>query len=132
MARKKSPVKSSSKSTKKVKKSKKDSFSSLEMFYQMLADLRTTQQVEVFCKDFFTDSEKVTFSKRLAVAIDLHAGLSYEVIRKKYGVSSATISNIAEQLSTAGFQLAIEKVQNEWWAEKYANQIISWFGIKEI
>lgn len=112
--------------------SQKLTLSILEQFYQVVGDIRSEQEARTFFADFLTESERIMFSKRLAIALQLEAGKSYEEIRKMYGVSSATISSIAELMVTDGMQMAIQKVKTEQWAEEWATKLLSLFQRKKV
>ena len=96
----------------------------IDRFYQVVGDLRTGEEAKTFLLDFLTKSERATFAKRLSVAIALDEGKSYEEIRKLYGVSSATISSVAEMMISKGMQLAIKKFQTDQWADNWAEKIL--------
>lgn len=102
----------------------------IQRFYQVVADLRTDEESKVFFLDFLTDSERQTFAKRLAIALELQSGKSYENIRQQYGVSSATISTVAEMMSSPGLQLALKKINTEQWAEEKSKKFMKLFGMK--
>ncbi len=101
-----------------------------ELFLQLLSDFSSVSEVKYFVHDFFTASEQHMFAKRLAILLALKEGKSYEEIRKYYGVSSATISSVAENMSTKGMQLILQKVETEKWADALANKIMKFFGWK--
>lgn len=101
-----------------------------EFLYQLIADLHTSKQAQAFVKDFFTTSEQEAFVKRLSVAQLLTQGRSYEQIRKELGVSSATISTVAEQLTSDGFQIALKKMQIDTWARSTAAKIAGWLHLR--
>ena len=101
-----------------------------ELFLQLLTDLHSTDEVRIFVRDFFTKSEQQMFAKRLAILLALKSGKSYEQIRKEYGVSSATISSVAEIMSSKGQQLIIQKVETEKWADDLADKIVKWLRWK--
>jgi uncharacterized protein YerC len=67
----------------------------LNQLYRLLADLRSPQEVQAFISSFMTETERLVFAKRLAVAWLLEQGFSYEEIGKQLNVSSATISSAA-------------------------------------
>lgn len=106
---------------------KKISQDILSRFFQVTGDLRTGSEARLFLTDFLTESERMTFAKRLAIAVELEDGKSYEEIRKIYGVSSATISSVAEMMSKDGVQLALKKVKTEQWADAWADKILKYF-----
>ena len=97
------------------------------VFYQSLADLRTPEEVETVLADLLTDTERTALAKRLAIAVFLEKGRSYENIRETLKVSSATIASVAEQIGDPGFQLALAKVKAEEWAEEWAGRISGLF-----
>lgn len=99
-----------------------------EKFIQLLSDLKLYKDTKTFISDFFTESERETFAKRLAVLESLQNGKSYKDIRSELGVSSATISSIAESMSSKGMQLALRKMQIEAWAEKWSEKLAKIFG----
>lgn len=118
-----------SKTTKTVKKdtntlSYQKAKKMIDRFYQVVGDLRNGDEAKTFLLDFLTRSERATFAKRLSVAIALEEGKSYEEIRKLYGVSSATISSVAEMMISKGMQLAIKKHKTDQWAESWAEKIL--------
>ena len=78
-------------------------------FAQAIADFSDYEEVYLFLKDFFTDSELETYSKRLAVAYWLKKKKSYVNIKNDLKVSSATIADVSSHMDKKGFQLAIKK-----------------------
>lgn len=104
---------------------------SFDIFFQLLSDISTVSEAKLFVEDFFTESEKQMFAKRLAILLALKEGNSYEEIRKKYGVSSATISSVAETMSSKGLQLVLQKIETEQWADAWAEKIIKMLGLEK-
>lgn len=102
-----------------------------DLFLQLLSDFSSISEVKKFFEDFFTSSEQEMFAKRLAVLLALKEGKSYEEIRKNYGVSSATISSVAENMSSDGMQLALQKVEHDQWADDMAEKVMKFFGWKK-
>lgn len=96
-------------------------------FVSTLADLKTSEEVKLFLESFFTETEFISYAKRLSVAIMLEKNVSYAEIKKKILVSSATIATIQEamQKKPKGFALALEKLEAEDWANSMANKISS-------
>ena len=130
-----SSKKKSVKKTSKVSKPVKAPLSQLseeliQRFYQVVADLHDDQESRTFFLDFLTDSERATFAKRLAIALELQSGKSYENIRQHYGVSSATISTVAEMMTSPGMLLALKKINTEQWAEDKSKKFMKLFRIK--
>ena len=93
------------------------------VFTQLVADLKSPEEVEIFFKDFFNDSEFETFAKRLGVAYWLKKGRNYENIKNNLKVSSATIATIQSLMKKPGFVLAIKKAEAEEWANVWAEKI---------
>ena len=89
---------------------------------QTVADLNKLHESETFLKDFFTNAELETFSKRLAIAYWLKKGRSYANIKQNLKVSSATIADVSVQMSKKGFILALKKIEAEEWANQWVEK----------
>src|SRR3989337_3238376 len=92
-------------------------------FAQVITDIKTTEESNTFIKDFFTDTELTLLSKRLAIGYWLSKKRNYENIKTNLKVSSATIAVVSEMLNKPGFKLAINKMEAEEWANKWAERI---------
>lgn len=103
----------------------------VDRFFQVVGDLRSQTESKQFLLDFLTESERITFAKRLAIALELQAGKSYEEVRKLYGVSSATISTVASMMKSDGMKLAFRKIDTDNWAAKMNEKFLKVFGVKE-
>jgi uncharacterized protein YerC len=90
---------------------------------QAIADMSDYNEVHLFLKDFFTEAELETYSKRLAVAYWLKKKKSYVNIKNDLKVSSATIADISSDMNKKGFKLAIKKIEAEEWANQWADKI---------
>jgi TrpR-related protein YerC/YecD len=97
----------------------------------VLCDLRNHNDLASFFEDFFTPTEQVVLMKRLAIATMLKDGRSYEEIKKILNVSSATISFVAEHLQNKGIQIALSKIDDDEWAEKFISQLPKFFTRKK-
>jgi len=84
-----------------------------DQFITLLSDLQNPQTFTTFANDFFTDTEKLVFAKRLAIAWLLHQGKSYQEIKDQLKVSSATISSVAEIKNNPGILIATEKIKTD-------------------
>jgi uncharacterized protein YerC len=93
------------------------------VFAQLLADIKSSKEADIFIKSFFNESEYETFIKRLAVAYWLTKKRSYTNIKTNLKVSSATIASIQNLLETNGFKLAIKKIEADEWANVWAEKI---------
>ena len=78
------------------------------IFYQLIADVRSTGEAETIFGDLLSDTEKQVLTKRLAIAIFLDKGRSYENIKNTLKVSSATIASVQEQMGDPGIQMAFQ------------------------
>ena len=98
------------------------------IFYQLIADVKSTGEAETIFSDLLSDTEKQVLTKRLAIAIFLDKGRSYENIKNTLKVSSATIASVQEQMGDPGIQQALQKVKAEEWADEWAGKISSFMG----
>lgn len=96
-----------------------------EQFWQTIADLKTKKNAEVFLTDFLTKTEHTVLTKRLAIAVYLERGSSYEEIKEDLKVSSATIASLDKMMHqhSSGFTLALKRIEAEAWATKLAKKI---------
>ncbi len=94
-----------------------------KMFYQLLCDLEEQEEVKTLLDDLLTEAETVAIVKRLAIAVYLEKGRSYENIKNNLMVSSATIATVAEQMGDPGIQLALRKIKADQWAEGASQKI---------
>ena len=95
----------------------------VKSFIQTITDLKEPEEAEIFIKDFFTESELETFSKRLAVAYWLKKGRSYANIKTNLKVSNATIMGVTKMMKKKGLLLAIKKMEAEEWANQWTERI---------
>jgi len=94
------------------------------IFYQVIADVKTPQEAKTFLEDILTRAELKAFSKRLAVAHYLERGRNYENIKNALKVSSATVATVAEQMKKGkGFEIALKKIRAEEWADRWTKRI---------
>ncbi len=95
------------------------------IFCQTLADLKRRGDVEIFIRDFLSPTEQSVLTKRLAIAMYLEKGRSYEQIKSTLKVSSATIANVDKMMNekSEGFVLALRRIEAEEWADKLTKRI---------
>ena len=72
--------------------------------------------------------EYQVIAKRLAIAIFLDKGRSYENIKSTLKVSSATIASVQETMGNPGIQHALRKVKADEWADEWAGKISTLMG----
>jgi len=65
-----------------------------ELMVETLVDLKNKKDTIEFFEEFFTWTEKIMFSKRLAIGVLLKKGWGFHEICKILKVSSGTVSNV--------------------------------------
>lgn len=85
-----------------------------EFFIKIVSDLKNPKDVESFIKDILSPTEKIMLSKRLAIAVLLSKGYTYENIDNILKVSSPTIMTVSYFLKNGdgGYQKAVNKIFN--------------------
>jgi uncharacterized protein YerC len=99
-----------------------------DIYYQLIADMKSAEEAKVLLSDLLSDTERQVMAKRVAIALFLDKGRSYENIRTTLKVSSATIASVQEQMGNPGYQMALQKVKAEEWADQWAGRISSIVG----
>lgn len=94
-----------------------------QIFYQVLADCKSEIEIEQILNSLMSETEVMAVAKRLAIAVFLDKGHSYEHIKHVLKVSSATIASIADSMNERGTQAAIQKVKTDEWAEVWSAKI---------
>ncbi len=101
------------------------------ILYQVLTDCRGEKELQVILQDFLTGTEQLVLAKRLAIAIYLDKGRSYENIKESLKVSSATIASVQATIGNPGWQLALQKVKAEEWADGWSKKLsMVWEALK--
>ncbi|MDO8551483.1 MAG: YerC/YecD family TrpR-related protein [bacterium] len=100
----------------------------LDLFYQLVADLKTPSETKTFLDDVLSKSEVEAIAKRLAIANYLENNRSYRSIKDDLKVSSATIAVVDKARRSPGYQLALKKIEVEKWASDWANKISRLFS----
>ena len=95
------------------------------IFYQLIADTTTRDQAQIISGGILTDTELLVIIKRLAVAIYLDKGRSYDNIAHNLKVNYVTIASVQEKIGDPGIQLALQKIKSEAWANDWSQKIIS-------
>lgn len=101
-----------------------------EMFYQVLAEINSPEDLKTIFEDVLTEGERIAVLKRLGIALYLDKGRSYEDVKNNIKVSSATIATVAENLGNSGWQEMIRRIKAEEWANEWTDKIAG--GIKRI
>ena len=82
---------------------------------QALLTLQTKEECYAFLEDICTIKEIQDISQRLAVARLLKQGISYAVICKETGASTATISRVSKccEYGAGGYSLVIDRLEGK-------------------
>ena len=84
----------------------------LKNLLTVISKLNKEDQAKLFLDDLLTRTEKIVLAKRLAIALMLESGKSYEEIKDLLKVSSSTIGVINNRLNSgSGYKLVINHLQ---------------------
>lgn len=83
-----------------------------ELFIKTIVDLKTSIDVANFINDLLSPTEKIMLIKRLAIAILLTKGYTYDAIDETLKVSRPTINHVSYWLKhgNSGYQKVVEKI----------------------
>lgn len=95
----------------------------LKTFSQMIDDLDSLGEIEMFLKDFFDDAELEKYIKRIAVAYWLKKGRDEENIKINLLVNLKEITETKKLLKKNGVKLALKKIEADEWANVWAKRI---------
>jgi len=100
----------------------------LAILFQVIVDTKDKLEIEQLLRSFLSKAELLCLAKRLAVAKNLNDGLSYAEIKGRLKISSATISQIQEQLAEdPGLRIALRKISVDEWASTWEKKIKNLF-----
>ncbi|KKU87225.1 MAG: TrpR-like protein [Microgenomates group bacterium GW2011_GWF2_47_9] len=94
-----------------------------KILYQVIADSKNEVEAEILLKSLLTESELSALAKRLAIAVFLDKGQSYDKIKDILKVSSATIASVALNVNSKGMQTAIARIKAGEWADVWSIKI---------
>ncbi len=100
----------------------------VRIFCKVLADCRDEDEVESVLGSIVNEAEMLAVAKRLAIAVFLDKGHSYEHIKDVLKVSSATIASVADTMNKRGMQTALQMVKAEEWAGVWSEKIMKTLG----
>lgn len=82
------------------------------LFWKNIAELKTPESVELFFKDLLSPVEQLMLVKRLAIAVLLAKGYTYDRIDDTLKVSRQTIMQVSYWLKHGGqgYQKIVEKI----------------------
>ena len=86
---------------------------STDAFCEALLSLRTKEECYAFLEDICTIKEVLDISQRLTVAKMLRAGISYNVISRETGASTATISRVSKccEYGAGGYRTVLDRLE---------------------
>lgn len=95
------------------------------VFIKTLVDLKYEDEVKDFLEDLLSPTEKIMLVKRLAIAILLSKGYTYEAIDNILKVSRPTINRVSFALryGKSGYQKAISKIVRQEKREEFIDKI---------
>ena len=75
--------------------------------------LKTKEECYAFLEDVCTIKEVLDISQRLTVAKMLRSGVSYNVISKETGASTATISRVSKccEYGAGGYRMVLDRLE---------------------
>jgi uncharacterized protein YerC len=98
------------------------------LLHKVVADLKSSSEAKEFLGSFLGESEQEIITRRLGIAYLLSKGKTYSFIKENLAVSSTTVAAIAKEINKGkGFKVALEKIQADEWAEKWAKKINQMF-----
>lgn len=95
----------------------------ISTFFQTLEDIKTKKDFEIFFKDFFTNKEFETYTKRLAIAYWLKKKRDYKNIKTNLQVTVSEIKSVENKLESKGYKLALNKMEAEEWSNVWSQKI---------
>ncbi len=89
--------------------------SSKDRLFKAVLNLNSIEECYAFFEDLMTIRELDDMAQRLDTAVLLSSGVSYQVISKEVGVSTATISRVNRclQYGTGGYRQALMRLKQE-------------------
>lgn len=92
---------------------------------ETLADIKSPEHVLAFLTLFLSDTELEACANRLAIFKRLHQKKSYATIQQELGVSSATISSVAQVKDNPLTEELLSVFETQAWAHRLAQKIRS-------
>lgn len=91
-------------------------------FYDVVAALRTKEEIKLFFKDLLSFEEIIMLIQRVKVAVLLKAGIKHEEIKKILKVSNDKINSVHKSLAQngKGYDLVIKRLYN-FYKRKFKN-----------
>ena len=85
-----------------------------ELFLKTVVEIQTPEDARSFIQDLLSPTERVMLTKRLAIAVLLAKGYTYDAIDDTLKVSRSTIMNVSLWLKhgKSGYRKVVEKILN--------------------
>lgn len=86
----------------------------LDVLYEGILQLKTAKECRAFFRDLCTLSELQEFSERFEVVKLVDEGVPYREIAARTGVSTATITRVAQWLKNGkgGYRLVLDRLKD--------------------
>jgi uncharacterized protein YerC len=99
-----------------------------ELFWLVFSKLNTRKDIRLFLGSLLSPLEQTMLAKRLAIALLLSRGQTYEMISEQVKVSTATVGGVHKAMlfGNSGYKRAVSLVKKEKQAEAF------WMSIEEI
>lgn len=99
-----------------------------KLFTETIAETKDKKVAEEFIYDFFSPTERIMFSKRLAAALLIAKGHSYQSIRSVLKISPTTLAKISTKVKFdgEGLNIVIENILRRQESE------IFWKGLESL
>ena len=83
-----------------------------ELFLKTIIDLKSPAETQVFIEDLLSPTERIMITKRLAIAVLLTKGYTYDDIDETLKVSRATIMNVSLWLKNGknGYRKVVNRI----------------------
>jgi uncharacterized protein YerC len=84
-----------------------------DILWEYFARLRSHDSVKESIDSLLSETEKIMIAKRLAIAVLLSRGYTFDIIDDKLKVSKATIAGVHHQITSgaSGYRKAVEEVE---------------------
>ena len=84
-----------------------------DVFWSTIVKFTDKHESSLFFSDLFTPTERINFTKRLAISILLYKKYDWDTIKDLLKVSSGTIAKIATKIKSNGFKIFFNKLEKD-------------------
>lgn len=89
----------------------------------MLANITDPSQIRLVLDDLLSGEEFELIAKRLAVAQYLDKGRTFGDIKNNLAVNSTVIAQVAKKIANRGYQIALNDIKAEVWADNWSRRL---------